>query len=269
MVGTPTMTSPSLQLCQAAYQSAFSGMETILAKADTAEDVLGATGEGLEGLDASLIGANHLAETTIDCRAGCSFCCSLRIDVRAHEVFLLARFLKATRSKDEVEAIRQAAEGVREQVQEMTDAQRNASTIPCVLLSDGRCSVYEARPAACRRYFSASATACEALLNNPAEPAQIQHPFVQDFGRYVANGIHNAFFRSGFDAYSYDLPSALAEALAEPVRELRWFARLKAFSQKAESKVPEGFSQKEAVERLQNTLPPEPQPEPEDDYIGL
>ncbi len=262
------MSDATRQLSEAAYQSAFNSMVAILEKARSADEVLRAAGRGLEGLDASLMGANKMAQATVACRAGCSFCCSLRIDVRAHEVFLLARYLKAHRTEEELAAIRSAAAEIRDVVRDMTDAERNASSIPCVLLEGGKCTVYAARPAACRRYFSSSVAACESLYKNPESSSEIEHPFVQNFGRHVANGIHNALFQSGYDAYSYDLPSALAEALDEPMREMRWYARMKAFSAGAESKVPDGFSQREAIDRLQRALParPEPESDPTDFY---
>ena len=60
----------------------------------------------------------------------------------------------------------------------------------------------------------------------------------------------------GSAANSQRLLQTDGASLEEPVREQRWFARMKAFSEDAESKVPEGFSQREAVEKLLAALPP-------------
>ena len=250
------MSDDAQQICQAAYQTAYRSMLGLIEEADTADKLLGACWQGMEGLDASMMGANRMVNAEVACGAGCSFCCSLRIDVRAHEVFAMVRSLKANRTDEELESIRRSALDVSDRVSGMTDAERNASSIPCVLLMDGLCSVYDGRPSACRRYFSASVEKCQELKANPGATAEIENPFVQGFGRYVANGVNNAFFRHGFDPYLYDLPSAIFEALEDPMREQRWFAKMKAFSADAESKVPDGFSQREAVEKLLAALPP-------------
>lgn len=250
------MSDDAQQICQAGYDSAYRAMLGLIKEADTADRLLVACWQGMEGLDASIMGAQRMVDAETACGAGCSFCCSLRIDVRAHEVFAMVRSLKANRTDEQLESIRRGALAVSDRVVEMTDAERNASSIPCVLLMDGLCSVYDARPLACRRYFSASVEKCMELKADPGAPAEIENPFVQGFGRHVANGVNNAFVRNGFDPYLYDLPSALFEALEDPMREQRWFARMKAFSEEAESKVPEGFSQREAVEKLLVALPP-------------
>jgi hypothetical protein len=123
-----------------------------------------------------------------------------------------------------------------------------------MFLENALCSIYEIRPAACRRYHSRSVAACERLWHGGDPEEQIEIPFIAEFGRHVANGIHNAFVHAGFDGFCYDLTAALAEALADPDCEARWHAGEKAFSAAAESEVPPGFSQAGAVARLRDSL---------------
>jgi uncharacterized protein len=219
-------------------------MSGALLHAASAEQVLTAVSAAQRQLDDALSHTTALLNATLACGAGCSFCCWLTIDVRAHEVFLLVRQLRAHLSGESLTAIQAAA------------LQRTATgrAQPCPLLSDGRCSVYATRPAACRRHHSRSVQSCEAVRNDEALTEAADYEFLSEMGRFTATGTHNALLGAGYDGYSYNLDAALAEALADPQCEARWFAKQKAFSSQAESAVPPGFSQAAAIAKVRATL---------------
>jgi Fe-S-cluster containining protein len=52
----------------------------------------------------------------------------------------------------------------------LTPDQHIRSVIPCALLEDGVCTVYEARPATCRKYYSVSVETCRNSFNDPSAP---------------------------------------------------------------------------------------------------
>ncbi len=239
------MNDEARQVWQAAYQVTYQSMTLALDGAGSAGAVLEAAGMAQGQLDEALGETTRLLGAELGCGAGCSFCCWLRIDVRAHEVFLLVRELRRTRTEAELEALRVAA---------VARVQAGKGASACPLLAEGRCSVYGQRPAACRRHHSRSTAACEVVWKGGELEEGTDYEFLSEMGRFTANGTHNALLAAGFDGFSYDLDAALAEALADPVCEVRWFARLKAFSRAAESAVPEGFSQAEEVARLRAAL---------------
>jgi hypothetical protein len=239
------MSSGEKQVWQAAYQVTYWSMTAALSRATSADAVLEAAAAAQAQLDDALSGTARLLDAGLACGAGCSFCCWLRIDVRAHEVFLLVRELQRTRTGTELADLRVAA---------ASRSQEGNRVGSCPLLVQGRCSVYTARPAACRRHHSRSATACETLFHGGDPGEGIDYHFLSEMGRFASNGTHNAFVAAGFDGFSYDLNAALAEALADPTCGLRWFARQKAFGPHAESSVPEGFSQADAIARLRAAL---------------
>ena len=248
------MNEDARRVWQAAYESSHRSMADALTGTATADGILDTYAEALRRLDGSLEGTLAWTQNTIACRAGCSFCCWLQIDVRAHEVFLIVRHLRQTRTPEALAILRAAAVATLDQTRPMNHEERGRVTLQCVLLQDGLCSVYAVRPAACRRYHSRAVAACEQLWQGADEPGEIEFPFVAEMGRHLANGMHNAFVRAGFDGFCYDLTSALAEALTYPECERRWLEKEKAFSADAESKVPPGFSQVEAVARLKASL---------------
>lgn len=99
------------------------------------------------------------------CEAGCNYCCSVQVQVLAPEVLYLAGYLKRTRRQEELAALSAALADFGDQVKDLTPDRRSAMKAPCPLLVDGLCSVYEARPIACRSANSTDAQRCQAVLD--------------------------------------------------------------------------------------------------------
>ena len=241
----------SRPLLQATYQSTFRSVAGALRTGDP----LVVAAAALRQVGQSVDGFRQLTGATVDCRAGCSFCCWLRIDARADEVLVISRFLQREEMAQQREALGARIREAGARVAGLTQAGRQALRQPCALLDHaGCCSVYAVRPAACRRYLSVSVDACEAIWRDEAPAVEPEHPMIAEPGRYAASGAHNAFIAAGYDGYSYDLMAALAEALDDPECEARWRLKQPAFSERARSSVPEGFSQDEALARLRAEL---------------
>jgi hypothetical protein len=88
----------------------------------------------------------------IQCRDGCSFCCHQNVDVTIPEAILVTLRL-ANDHDPRRDAVLEAAELFKD----LDDDARIATGRPCPLLVDRRCSVYEARPLACRSFTSPDA----------------------------------------------------------------------------------------------------------------
>ncbi len=248
------MNEETRQLCQAVHQSTRRTVKGTWPLEESAEAVFAWTAAALNHVEGTVEGFRQLTQAKVDCGMGCSFCCWLRIDVRAHEVFLILRQLRAQRTAEERKVLQGEVRIAREALTGLDFTGREAMQRPCLLLQDGRCSVYAVRPAACRRYLSGSVEACEALWKGDPVEEEIQHPLLAETGRYAATAVHNTFVEKGYDGYSYDLPLALAEGLEDPECEARWLKKEKAFSAGAESKTPPGFSQSEALAGLRASL---------------
>ncbi|MEN9283912.1 MAG: hypothetical protein RLZZ179_1405 [Verrucomicrobiota bacterium] len=245
---------PQRQLLGSIYHRTREAVSNALAGADATGAVLAVAQAALHHIEASVDGVRKATGAETVCAPGCSFCCWLNIDALAHEVILIGAYVRAHWTPWEVEELRDAAAARRDRRQHQNHAQRQIDRQPCLLLKDGICSVYPVRPAACRRYFSRDLEACEALWKDPVAEAEVEFPVVHESGRAAAAAVHHAFLKAGLDASYYDLPSALAEALADPGCADRWRRGEKAFSASAESRTPEGFDQSEAIRRLKQHL---------------
>jgi len=241
----------SKAVCQAVYESTYRTIGAALRRGDPLAVAAGA----LRHLDETIAGFRQMTGAAVSCRAGCSFCCWMRIDVRAHEVLVICRHLQSDSQAASREALATRIRAAAARVAGVGYVERQEVHQPCALLDHaGCCSVYAARPAACRRYFSLSLDACESIWNGDAPDTEPEHPMIAEPGRFAANGLHNAFIAAGYDGYSYDLMAALAEAIDDPECEARWRLKEPVFSVRARSSVPDGFSQDAALARLRAEL---------------
>lgn len=166
------------------------------------------------------------------CRAGCSFCCNQPVAVSAPEAFFLASYI-AMNQPGRVEGVVAAAALA---ATRQPDA-RGEAWFACSLLEEtGTCSVYRARPLACRAHVSVNAAACEAELARPGS-GQVMPP--QSFGsvkEHCRAILFAALQIQGLPLTLYEMNAAVAVALAEPHAEKRWlrgediFAHLPAVS---------------------------------------
>ena len=238
------MDDPAKEMWQQAQNVTWAAMTHALRSASSAEDILQGVEAGHGLLDDAMSMTLKGTRWSVACAAGCHFCCWLRIDVRAHDVFLLVRELRRQHDAAGLEAL----------VAKVDHAAQHPGTVPCPLLGEGgKCSVYSARPATCRRYFSNSAEACRTVQQGGV-PEPFEYGFLNEMGRWTAMGTSNALIAAGYDGYVYRLNEALHEALTDPACEQRWLAREKAFSAAAESPLPGGGSQAPIIERLRREL---------------
>jgi len=99
------------------------------------------------------------------------------------------------------------------------------------MLEDGVCSVYEARPATCRKYYSVSVTTCRNAFNDTSAPltGELEHEQVRRAGNAVALGYAQGMEDAGFDASRYELHFAVHKALTDPKAAKRYRRGKRAF----------------------------------------
>ncbi|MEP6667834.1 MAG: YkgJ family cysteine cluster protein [Chthoniobacter sp.] len=167
----------------------------------------------------------------LDCGAGCSVCCSLRVEVFAHEIFLLARHIRRHFSAEAISALLERLAGHAEKVLPLTVFEHATQNIICPLLQDGHCSVYAARPQCCRRHHSQDLAACVFTFDHP-DDLEFPGAHDRDLFRALTGAMQeniDAYAELGFDHTIYELGTALEEALHDPASWKRWRAHEQAF----------------------------------------
>jgi Fe-S-cluster containining protein len=133
------------------------------------------------------------AGQTISCQMGCAACCRMLVPLSAPEAFALREYVEQlptdrrthllNRLSDTKNRLEQA--GLWDRLNDVAEASRPvpdeefdpinrsyyALRIPCPYLENEMCSIYEARPAACRELLVTSpAELCQDLVQNPVTP---------------------------------------------------------------------------------------------------
>jgi len=164
--------------------------------------------------DAIVAAVRKKPEGKFDCKPGCSYCCSYRVEALPPEVFLLAAELR----KLPADALEAVTARLREHAVKARGLRPEHHNLPCPLLVDSKCSVYEHRPFGCRRMNSLDVEVCKDPNGSPPENEELNLKAAAMF-----NGTVEGYLKRQLPAYPHELGQALLKALEDPGLEERWF----------------------------------------------
>jgi Fe-S-cluster containining protein len=179
---------------------------------------------------------------TLACRAGCTWCCYFTVDVRAAEVFRILDVVEqlfTPAEKAHYAEVRANSAALRK----LREGERVTRNLKCPFLSEGRCTIYAARPQSCRNYHATNVAGCQRSYEEP-DNLDIDPDFAP--GVYQAGGAHveafnNGMRDAGYDVNAYELNCALDAALSDPGARERFESRLKPFTGLSGEEVPAEF----------------------------
>ena len=150
------------------------------------------------------------------CREGCAYCCHFKVDVRADEALAIADFVRTRLDDATRQTVLAAAERNAATIRALTPQQHLTTNLKCCFLIEGRCSIYAARPFACRNFHATDVSGCIRLFNEP-ENLDVPDSFVapvHERGAGHREGRQVAVLEAGLDVRAYDLTTAFLEALS-------------------------------------------------------
>jgi Fe-S-cluster containining protein len=185
---------------------------------------------------------------TLACRAGCTWCCHFSVDVRAVEVFRILDYVERTLPDDEKTRIYAEVRANSEALKEMDEIERMRRNVKCPFLSQGRCTIYSARPQTCRNYHATDVAGCQQSFEDP-DNLEIDPEFAPLV--YQAGGAHVDAFSAalrdeGYDTNVYELNCAIDAALSEPGARERFESKLSPFIALSGDDVPGEFEDLES-----------------------
>ena len=183
-----------------------------------------------KGFDRAYASAPGAARNVVACRAGCDACCHVPVGVQAHEVLLAAEYIQTHFTPADLEGAITRTAAHRDAFAGRSSLAQAALNRPCAMLRDGSCTIYEARPEACRAHHSPNADACRANLNPANAQVDVSIPGLRSRMFAVMLAIDQAVAEAGFDGQAYDFGSALHDALTDSLCAVRWLQRQPAFS---------------------------------------
>lgn len=162
----------------------------------------------------------------VACANGCFFCCLQSVVASVPEIVCVANFIRGHWNEDQITALRERIEHYKIAVMPYVQgAQENPPRQPCPLLSEGSCSVWSARPLACRGFNSFNASACERRFKDAVVDTQVLGLWKQ---RAVGDAIGLGIYRAARDKNLWpdgcDLILGLEIALDHPDAAERYAA---------------------------------------------
>ncbi len=150
------------------------------------------------------------------CSAGCSHCCHFPLAATAAEIVVMIEHLAATRTAQELEIIRTAAQGHVDRLTPLPLEEHLYVRTPCPLLSNNQCTAYSVRPLHCRGFHSSDVSHCLSELDEPK--GNKVFPIFDIRRNWVATKaaqmLENASREANRDSKVYDFRAALAYGLA-------------------------------------------------------
>jgi Putative zinc- or iron-chelating domain len=177
-----------------------------------------------EQLDAVVDHGRRTLGAPIACRAGCSFCCHVRVEVLPHEAIALFRWLKSRIPEEQARLIAARVISNAERVATMSPEQHSAARLQCAFLVEGRCSAYPARPNTCAGFHSLDVSACERSYNDAADLSD-RIPMVVEVGQVATAtriGVSQALRQLKLSDAALELHTAVAALLRDSSLIGRW-----------------------------------------------
>lgn len=159
------------------------------------------------------------------CSRGCSYCCSLRVQVQPAEAFTLAAWLRRNFAPERLAAVVSRLRANVERTLALGEEGRKRTNIACALLGDdGACTAYEARPAQCRRCHSTTLDPCKAFHGDPSKDTieSGMNQAVAHNADVIITQARHGLREAGLDETPVDMNVALLEALENPRAWRRW-----------------------------------------------
>lgn len=149
----------------------------------------------------------------IHCKKRCSWCCSQPVFMNDWEAEYLRIFVMKKFTSYRLNEIKEKAENKNNITSRLNPKELLQNRISCPLLVNSECSVYPARPMACRIYLSSNLDSCIYEFNNPSDEkkyAQL-YDFPLHAGRKMNEGIAAWLEEHGFEIRELRLEQAVGK----------------------------------------------------------
>lgn len=158
------------------------------------------------------------AGAAVKCSKGCGHCCHIRVEALPPEIFRIATHLQerwAHDPSDKAATLQRLAD----HPQAMASARSAQEQPACPFLVQQVCSIYEVRPAVCRKGHSLDVHACQ--THAPTLPQSL--PLLAD-AEALIQGTSRAYADQGLESGGHDLASGVWHALHDASAQPRWLA---------------------------------------------
>jgi Fe-S-cluster containining protein len=169
------------------------------------------------------------------CAKGCSMCCHTIIFLTAPEALILAEYIERTQTKEEFTQTVAHVRATNALTHGKSGAERWGFGPPCPLLDQdsGCCSVYAARPLACRGAYSSSLQSCtKAFAERATNPRALgMEPFIFQNADILIYALAIGLKAAGRDLHKLELNAALTAIWSQSDAFDLWLGRADIFNE--------------------------------------
>lgn len=195
--------SDGYKLAQSAIQQGFTN--------DSLFSALKSLYEAIDGLNNSILALAQRQNIQVACHNGCHWCCHQAVYANSYELHFLSEQVKKNFTEKELSSLISLTEVKYAQTSVLTEMEILKFKSPCPLLKNGSCSIYSARPMACRIYLSTKIESCMEFYQHPENdenfPALIDFPLRA--GRMMNEGFRAALKEFGIETAEFRLEEGL------------------------------------------------------------
>jgi Fe-S-cluster containining protein len=151
------------------------------------------------------------SNSRVDCKKGCAWCCHQSVFVLPHEAFYLFKYIQGMDDKKFADTLKERIIQKNEVTGKKDLNFILSNTQPCPFLEDKICSVYAARPMACRLFHSMDVQSCITERENPLNMGRYAKLYELPLraGRMLNEGIGAWFTEKGIKSTEWIIESSL------------------------------------------------------------
>ncbi len=196
------------------YNDGYKLAEKIIGNEVSKEKFQALTKELFDNIDTLLDAFNFRIKQNdqeIHCKKGCSWCCSQPVFTNEWEAGYLRFFMMKNFTSHKLNEIKKKADNKNAITSKLSRKEILRTRISCPFLENNACSVYAARPLACRIYLSSNLDSCIYEFNNPADNKNYAklYDFPLHAGRKMNEGIAAWLEEHGFKVREMRLEEAV------------------------------------------------------------
>ena len=209
------------------YQATASSVVDMLAQARTPERAAEIARDAARLLDRVLRPLDQAHPTA--CRAGCSWCCHVRVACTPPEAIAVAAFVQSGLEKRVRRPLLASLRASCDQTRGLDSKAWAGQRLPCPFLRDGLCLVHSVRPLACRGWHSFDVRQCIRHYEDPASTIEASGERLTVRG-IASRALGDGLRRAELNAESVDLASAVRLILDKPDALAAWLRGEDAFA---------------------------------------
>ncbi len=147
------------------------------------------------------------------CRAGCAWCCHLRVTIKPGEALVLRDAVMALPAEQRERIVSRLAERAAE-LETLAPEARERLVKLCPLNENGACTVYAARPLVCRSAHSFDVNVCRTYVERGTVLPSRINGVRSELTRAIVLGAEAAFLHQKLDLPTGDLAISLHQTLS-------------------------------------------------------